>query len=151
MNETLDKEKAVEIAKDVLLRLDQFKIVDKGIYIHLDNPSEIPKTGSIQDKLDNLIPSCQVCAMGALMIAYIDKYNNCNFEDFRLHLCSNLDIIYALKGFFSERNLKRIEKAFEGWDKGLAEYKFGLEYSSPRNRLRAICQNIIDNGGEFRP
>ena len=64
------------------------------------------------------------------------------------------EITAYLRRFFSEKQLQKIETAFEGdadFHGGRAAANFNDNVSDPAKRLARIMRNIIDNGGEFRP
>jgi len=154
MRQRNNKTKAVEIAKDVLKWLSTKKIVPHpGTYWDL---AETIPPGSVQTGLREVVTKsapCHVCALGALFIAGVDRYNKLetsydrqyfNAEEMRNHL----DLAFTL------RQLHLIEYAFEQWtnqdDPELTAA--GLKYiniEDSTTRLREICKNIIDNEGVF--
>ncbi len=76
---------------------------------------------------------------------------------------NNGDIKNVLEQAFTNTELALIETAFEGeihpWNRFVANYEFadqkdraiafGKKYKSASARLKAICENIVENNGEF--
>jgi hypothetical protein len=64
-------------------------------------------------------------------------------------------LINNLREVFNDEQIKEIEHAFENCVKGQLYQKNDIansEFSSDHKiRLTEICQNIIDNGGDFIP
>lgn len=134
-------ERKIEICKDVLKHIGIIRATP-GTYLR----------GGLAPEIDGIIPSdgrlykrCDVCALGALLIGRINRFNTLKWSDIsirgELRLGSD-NIIVLLESVFDEEELCDIEAAFEGWDK----YDEIFE-SDPQERLRIIMQHIIDNNG----
>ena len=107
------------------------------------------------------IGRCGVCARGALLVSRIAKFNSVTHD--QLNLTTRcLATEHFLDGAFSLRDLERIECAYEmnscyatddlhGIDGIRSCVRFGVMHKSSRDRFVAICQNIIDNNGDFCP
>ncbi len=145
-------QKGLELATDVLKQL-RFYNVSCGEYIGDTNElTALMKTHgqeSAQKHIETL-KHCPVCAKGALCLAYIEKYNNVILDD--VQDIANYGLEEFLQEFFGEDELDLIESAFEGW----AHYRTGLRLGDfrdiePKERLRLIMENIVENGGKFEP
>lgn len=155
---TNDKKKAVAIAKDVLkwLKAGRMK-AESMIYCHTPR---IP-TGSVRAGLSVVTKDkpCKVCALGALFIAAVDKFNKLDIPS--PCDCFNDGMIREHLNFaFTERQLHEVEWAFERWQTdeiapGMKDLnkagQFVKDETNDTIRLEKICQNIIDNKGVFIP
>ena len=100
-----------------------------------------------------------MCARGALMLARIDKYNSITWgQTGRLIHIGSTTTSDVLSDAFGVHQLHLIECAFERSSAflnrsraGVDAYRFGSDFPDPNLRMMAICQNIIDHDGEFRP
>lgn len=137
------------VAKDVLLQLEnKMFIVDGGYY--LDYPASVMYGDDIKTANPEIIKNCRVCAKGAMFVSRALLFNEYKFGD---------SVSYRVGDDFGRLNSDLIEGAFEtctpasGNDTGLRDsaIKFGKKYKNQRNRLKAIMQNVLDNGGVFRP
>jgi len=143
--------KRILIAKDVLKLLDAKKISPKrGVYINLSDvkvtDEEIPLEKILKSK-----KSCQACALGSLLYAYVNRFNEVRAGDIAepdLHIASRDylslnphqgDCTVVLSKYFYYHQLHLIEGCFEG--------RFGYKQQS----LRSIMNNVIKNKGEFIP
>lgn len=162
---------AVAIAKDVIkqIKARRLRIGNAGYYVN----GEIPPNCGIQvgDQVQEHIPllrrKCDVCAKGAIFLSYVELKNQVTFlpENFhdrcgdpahRIVDFDGADICENLGGAFSRESLDLIEMAFERcnlWlsDKSKAAYDLGSRYKTPGKRMIAICENIIENKGVFKP
>jgi hypothetical protein len=173
-------QKRIAIAKDVLKSLKNGKLVaNTGSYCEWDMNSEKMNTleeGSVelQDLMvGGVIESCHVCAIGSIFTSKVMLG-----DDFRVGIekeyysgsrlrvedisCSDDKMITALKGIFTESQLRLMEFAFEGNDicnnhlSKPEKFKerlrdFYHNYYSSHERLVAIMKNIIKNEGVFKP
>lgn len=167
------EEKVVAIAEDVLKHLDDTQAVQSTYCsgeIHVD--SGVTSETQLQSIEQELTRKCQVCALGACFLSHIRLFDNITFKDVD---CENIEDLVAnddgyivfdipwravykpLSEYFDRDNLLLIETAFER-DKGFSELSgieadaaelFGRRYSDPRERLRAIMENIIKHNGTF--
>jgi hypothetical protein len=149
----------VAIAKDALAQLRAEKYVaTKNVYIDdtlLHDLYAISKQEgdvSAHPFLNNL-KSCKVCAKGAIYLSTVRNFNDVTLVGF------NDSCVDKANSIFGEKNLFRIESAFERWKK---EDKKGRETNSKLNnfinkypdkdvRLEKILLNIIRNKGVFKP
>jgi hypothetical protein len=163
-------ERKVEVCREVMRYIRAGVLNDKTVMscnVYLD--SGVGNYGII-DRLDEtpmsradakaLLESkkCEMCARGALMLAKVAKHNG----GVRKISSCGIDQSYtsrSLKDAFTDGELNRIERAFETLYRKPAdryifttpERKFGCQFKSDADRLMAICQNIIDHKGQFRP
>jgi len=105
--------------------------------------------------------TCRVCALGAALVCAVGLYDKAPelesyFRSNRWHRSTFLKVLYR---WFRKSQLSLIECAFErnnafmganAWDRVKA-MRFGEKYDDDHDRLVAIMQNIVDNGGTFKP
>ena len=131
-------------------------------------------------KKEQAIP-CDACARGTLLLCTVHKENNFLLSDFNLirgPFKHGSVVDNRLAELFSEEQLIMMENAFEVENCESREYfdeddypedyyginheyldedlarecvEFGLKYSDANERLLAIFENAIANGGEFKP
>jgi hypothetical protein len=161
-------EKRVAIAKDVLIQ------IKKGISIPTTDNYFGGLSGKIcnltyeKEELQNILPEskCEVCAKGALFIADILRRDN-----FQIDRNTNIyggTIHKRLTDIFTRNQLDLIETAFEKnviedenkylvinyverTEVAKAAIRFGRRYTTEKNRLIGIMNNIIKNKGIFIP
>lgn len=146
-------QKRIAIVKDCLamLRSRSCPEITPGTYCHIPDGDNY-ENRSLQEILPSLQSSCRVCAMGALFLSHVRKANNVDAGD---HFFDE-DIIEEMKGYFSESQLRSIEKAFESTsyydeeDTSDLSDKWYSHYPDPKKRLIAILQNMLENGGKFK-
>lgn len=127
-----------------------------------------PYKGNLKDDASKHIPKlqkCQVCALGACLISQVKLFNKLPLGEL-VNYGGGIDptrdmVSGILSRFFSKDQLDLIEVAFEAiseYDGGVQKKechldaeRFGMEYSNPKKRLKAIMGNIIVNDGEFCP
>jgi len=168
------QEKRVEIAKDLLIRLNtkQLKARRGSIVTFRKNLS---RGKALSQSLKPLLntdsaPVCSVCAKGGLFMAYIGRVNTETIQDARdaaNNACSAQNGADSkLRDIFSEKMLSYIEMAFEGRQVITSDENYNsIEFTSKEeqealdffkthskvnDRLIAIAQNIIDNNGDFK-
>lgn len=147
----------VRIAKDVIKLLKSKHIeATHGTYIALGRSG-----GEYPDplkQLDQVIEqnkgrsNCQVCAIGALLVADVMLRDKMMVKD----IGSGSGLKQRLRRHFGLGQLGLIESAFEGSMMGYSHdcYKaidFGRQHKRGLNRLKAIMRNIIRNRGNFKP
>lgn len=168
----LINEKRITIAKDVLDRisLNQFMPV-AGSFFNRRGRS-FDSSSNIKNELMKRDASCEVCVKGALFLGFIgivDSYNTIDLNTDGQRLDSQE--MKLLEDVFTKKQLSLIETAFEGatypWNENLTEKEFGScysfylkyyeagvyesHYASSKSRLKAICNNVINNNGTFKP
>lgn len=154
--------KKVRLAQDVLTRLkfDNIKPLQGEFY------NSCYSSKSAKNILNNISSiTCQCCAKGSLFLSYIGRVNNYTFT---YNTSSSLldetgEEHQKLLEIFTLEELDAIEIAFEGesflyiipeeevdkvltWRKKL---KQGNTSKGSTKILKAICNNIIKNDGEF--
>lgn len=140
-----------EILEDVKRLLGQGKIVPtfgyyfstrkQGSFDMLVNPAN--KDGGLQGVLQNDEFSCSVCALGALFVGYVDKFNEVEVKPGYLVQ----DMLPLLRTYFADDELSRIEKAFESQSSHTNTWvsRYTLE-SDPKERLLLIVNDLLENG-----
>jgi hypothetical protein len=177
-------EKRVMIAGDVIKQVKARKYeATCGLYVDFNfggsNPKGVVVGGSVQETLLTKNPKCKVCGIGSLMLSAIRYNNNVKWKesDWRdssildeMDYYDNGDLIYSkndenayldasknLNKFFSERQLRLIESAFEvrAFHSDNQQYveaeEFGQKFIDDKKRLLAIMNNIVENKGTFKP
>lgn len=155
--------KRILIAEDVLqqLKLKNY-IAESGVYI------SVPNAGVYSDQYESPLvevlktEQCHVCAVGAC-VASIAKIEGTITEENMDN--NNGNLVTALKGVFTPKQLQQMESAFEGGNCGFAQSYMGAKALSDDNskfcedfadkypddtiRLTKIMKNIIKNEGKF--
>lgn len=178
------EQRRVAIAKDALKQIEVKRYRPlRGHYVvgseffdkNIVNDSRIGEQQVCTVMSDNM-PSCQVCARGALFLSSITLFDKLRvnslptlryrFDNRYLYTSlDNIDLCGAdmqvqERKFFSKQQITLIETAFEGSvihgnSNGLTEVQieaaelFSKNYKNSNNRLIAILKNIIKNKGEF--
>lgn len=164
--------KRITVAQDVLdqLRLRRF-VATTGTYLQPTTVEAKRQFNSFDDDSDKRPVhevledvKCQVCGIGSLFVAAVDRANACTIKDMD-HSYENSGFMREYLGeFFSDEQLVLIETAFEtelinSLNTGLsrsspevyAAIRFGEKYSNAEKRLKSIMENIIANKGTFSP
>lgn len=145
------KERRKAICKDVIkqIHIGKMNIKRNNVYFIIKK-SNMPSIGYndrniTTDEAKRIQNKCTCCAMGALMISKIAKFDNVSFDQLGLRNysdkslnASSMRIEDILEEAFSHDELHEIEDAFECSD------------IDPYDKLLEICQNIIDHGS-FKP
>lgn len=163
------EERKVQIAKDVLARLDANKLIAKHDS-WIKEKWDIKEFG-LETELQEIIKgkTCTACAVGALFVCKIDRVNSLKLSDLNVNydeqaFVSAADMEYYLDDCFSFEEIMLIESAFEN---GCGAYSGASRYFptpriideedvlnawfSPEQRIRILMKNIIDNEGVFNP
>lgn len=162
-------QKRVLVAKDALKQLsikryravtgdlvNESRSLAKKIDHVFDSDNDlIPSKIQLQPMLINTPGTCEVCARGAMMLSCVRKFNDVVIEGWSTKAEEKSITL------FGNRNLKRMEVAFELYDRWSSEnydndgkaLAFGkaASMSSPNKRLKAILLNVIKNKGTFKP
>lgn len=154
----------VAIARDVIAALNTKKfIASPGVYVDsnkLDNLIEKNLDEQVCNLIDK-VPSCDLCAKGALFIATVKRKDALQakevYGEFGSLLSDEPTISEYLgrDSLFSDKQLTMIEDQFE--QETITDWKntnfrvWRPELHKAVDRMRAIMQNIIDNKGTFRP
>lgn len=163
--------RALVVAKDVLAAISAGRFrVEQGAYVDTDVPGTSGTSGDSEplrenlrraalrvDAYDSPKDECRVCALGACFVAMIDRgtivRDDTWFDD-------RDDLYRELQYIFTPEEFDLIEEAFELGSvrtdisdslKARRARNFGRRRKDPVQRLEAIMQNIVDNGGEFIP
>lgn len=140
-------EKRVLIATDVLkLLADEAIEAACGSYIRLVKPRGATKWDDAREVLQKAIASdlhCSVCAKGAMVVAHCLRFNGVDARDAGLNASWNDRSWDVMKEYADWNFLRHVEMAFE------VSGEWRCQYPEARERLIAICQNIVRNGGEF--
>jgi len=159
----------ISLAKDVLERLEVTK-PKRGKWVHISNNLVFEEELDLEFRDYIRDKECQACALGNLFLAYANVVNHMPvrtlvfMHDFETYESAGLYIDFEriqcrLETVFSIEQLVLIEIAFElgqgrfrpTSQKEWAAHRFGLGLKDSKSRLKAIMENIINNGGEFKP
>lgn len=100
---------------------------------------------------------CQVCALGALLLADIDRNNHATVKDLLPNTENSLNsrekIHTRLANYFSHQDMDLIEACFEQWTDEYAErtlkmYAATVHIEDDSERLIAILDFLIKHNGE---
>ena len=145
-------ERRVAICKDVIQQLDAGRYIASSTYLELANAGDElveTKDNPISDK------TCYLCGKGAMFVSKVSKFNG--VKPFVPDDTCESDMISGVSDAFSENQMDIIEELFEcyasfrdlvGNDK---DDQLKWRQNSKDERLRIICQNIIDNKGTLKP
>ncbi len=159
--------KRITVAKDVIDRVKFGQIIPKkgdfmGDYSAIVNGK---KCNDIVEEspLKNASMECHACGKGGLFLSYLGITEEVNLSYFNTFISAKLnsDAMIMLSKIFSLKQLTLIETAFEGrsftWNVTLKNseistcFQFKKKYYLEKDRLIAICKNIIKNNGTFKP
>ena len=164
-NNLSNEEKCVEVARDLLHRLDidQFQFTNDGAIVFLDFYGTYKD--SVKDIVNNkLIPECEVCAKGGLLLSYVGRVNDFIVTDSYTGTEPNEKISEKLAEIFNPIDLELIETVYEGTvihgEYGILDHlsddyinkiiKLYKGYNQ-KQKLRSIAKNIIKHNGRFIP
>jgi hypothetical protein len=141
-------EKRVLIAKDVLELLDAGKFKAKTGNGYFKTNKRI-SSGNINFPLEKILKTtkeCEVCALGALFYAHVNRFNQIKANDLGLVkgdilYCGWDDATSNLSKYFFREQLHNIERDFE---------KDGSPGRIANDKLSKIMNNIIKNKGEYK-
>lgn len=159
----------ITIAKDVLELLETEKVIaQSGTYMELDSDIEekywddwstAPEAPVQLHELIERSETCEVCGIGACFVAAVRRNDQVEASD--MSGASDDDFMRSyLESWFTKDQIELIEAAFEESSRfykgpsrklGQRASDFGKRYDSDEERMRAIFQNIVDNGGTFVP
>ena len=135
-------ERRVAVAKDVIIRINAGRM-QAGHGGYISGPGH---GGGVLSKsrANRLAKECVVCARGGLMLAKVAKFNCAVYVG---ELNDSFSTARNLADCFTEAQLWSIESAYEcyNWMSPMSDI------ADPNDRLLAICQNIIDHKGTFKP
>ncbi len=156
-------ERKIAICKDVIaqINLGDMDVEEGSAYLYGDVPSSLQGIGInhhiTKEQGREIQKSCEMCARGALMIAKVAKFNEVSLGNLGISdECKDIFNATAsvtssvLSEAFTKMELDYIEAVFEGYQSRPIGRRFYEDHENPKDRLIAICQNIIDYG-EFKP
>lgn len=122
-----------------------------GIFLTAPHAGVLSSAPTLQSRVDSLT-ECRACARGSIFVSAAQLFDRLPQGKRSLINLSGADHLVD-DGTFTWQLLLDIESAFECW--GVQEpgspRAFGEQFEDIVERLLAIAQNIIDNGGEFVP
>lgn len=164
----------IKIIQDVVTHLESEKLkAVKGKYLRVLGVGKVAGNQQLHEVMGE--SRCQVCGIGAVFTATVLLNNELKVGDlsegYREELGSakitlgdgtnDAPMRQYLSTWFCGSQLDLIEAAFETDDRfsdGYANYEeledaasFGKKYRNSKDRLIAICKNILENKGTFTP
>lgn len=157
------QERAVALARDVIAQVQADRLnAEAGTWVEVAGAS----CGQILEEERAIMAGarCTVCALGALVVSAA-RHADQLAAFFPAGLGGERDVFGYLRHWLPNEMLEQVEVAFEQgcgavecWSaypeirpEFAAAVSFGSRFEDDDHRLVAIMQNIIDNGGEFRP
>ena len=154
--------KRVLIAKDVIKLLDLKKIKSvRGLYLNL-NGEDTKDSNAPVEKVLKKKKSCQVCALGSLFYAHVNRFNKVKVKNLRNEYydarwnhpnnqfeATQFNICKPLHSYFSQEQLLLIEDYFE--ENNIYSSTVNDYIPAKKMSIRAIMENIIKNNGTFIP
>lgn len=151
-NKSTPEKQRVMIAQDCIDRIKAILLIPKRQRI-ISLPDDI----NINKENVNSV-TCKVCTKGGLLASYVGRVNNFD-QSCVINNHSDNAVHKKLLEVFTLEQLAIIEFAFEGSqyiysvdisdDLGEKLRLFYDDYKTDEERLIAICENIIDNNGDF--
>lgn len=155
-------ERAVAVAKDALTQIALGKyVVQRMTYFEIEEMPECP-SDSLQQVLRMEDVVCTACALGGIFASCVRLANEFETSDLVEGIVGHNDVFNVGLQAFTARELDIIESTFELFnmdkesqaavnamliDAGLST----VEKHEQEERMVLIMQNIIDNGGYYRP
>jgi len=164
-------EKRKQIAQDVINNINSKWIkptTEKYFAAKIKNKFE--ENIELNKILKDNVTNCEVCAIGAIFVAALDRHDKLKFKQADLAykgvklntlVSDDPDWMFKyLRRWFSKKQLRLMEYAFEGslfddWNYKPNELKatkaFYIKHRSAKSRAIAIMENVIANDGKFIP
>jgi hypothetical protein len=160
--EAQKSEMRVAVAKDVIAQMTAKAYQPGSGYVFMEFKEPLPQGATdLREVLGLPTARCEVCARGALLLSKARLYNAVPLKTIRSsqHVCCGQWFTEsALADVFSAETLMLVEAAYEqcyhfaaNLKERYAASQFGSQYRDDTERMVAIMENIIANGGEFKP
>lgn len=144
--------------------------VKKLVYFKMRRAAGISTGASLQDLLPTVERNCTVCGIGACFVSHVRLANKFKISGMNPHQfngkvigstasADDVEMMPSMEGYFSMKDLRRIEAAFEG---KFQSYYYTASYGeidaarswlkiipNTTARLRAIAENGLRNKGDF--
>lgn len=160
---------AVKVARDVIAQLRRYKFT-RGLYmdrVPMDDAAVsarlktaiLTAAGQLQDVVDDVVPVCRVCLLGACLLSKVRVANKLPVEDvFDKRGSTVVDVHDQLTDVFERDDKEMIEGVFElSWpnryvddpesDKYRGLLADMLKKKTPLGRIAALMRNVVRNGG----
>jgi hypothetical protein len=135
------REARIAIAKDALKWLELKALIPSHFYIEPLRSRWHVGLEPNQQVRNVVVGRCRVCALGAMMVAKVIRFDACTVEQFKS------EVPYAhLSPYFADSTLRAIECAYEGWRRVVDGLPWVARFPNDRRRMKAILENIIRNG-----
>lgn len=137
------KAKAILVCQDVIRHLDTKIKVNGAVYVWISRQcgrQPLPVGTQVKDAIESGdIPECNACAIGSLLVAHVMRYDAVTTDE--IHDCGKEFIKNRLADCFTRSEIEDFETMFY-------DHRAPGRHASVVT-LTALCQNVIDNGGEF--
>ena len=150
------------ILEDALKQLEGgiFKAADGYLAMTRLSPTLEAGRYQLQQLLKEGQVLCYGCALGAIFLGYVKRYNKYAVDVFSDGCCDTQDLyrktlVSYLDRYFDHTELYMIEAAYEGWGDSEIEPLYvsawAHQYPHKRERLTEILKNCLRNDGIFNP
>lgn len=172
MQQTRKQRRAVNVASEALTMVNEGNVrISPGAFVQITN-KELRDTladnegEQLQQYITQFYGKCRVCMLGACFLAHVRRLNDLTItSEVYKGSADGKYYVNAMSKVFGKKRLQMMEVAFE---EGQGAYQrtnpdlilTNLEYESALNfcrgedptvRVQLILENVIDNGGTFRP
>lgn len=134
-----DVEKLLTAGKIRPTRGSYFEVHDET-FTQLRRATNLNPGSSLRDFITEPFFKCEVCAIGAVFMAYVDKFNKVKVDTY---YCSDT-MLHAVSDYFTEFEMMTLEAAFEGFSHPHQDQLERFqEYADPADRLLEIVGEML--------
>lgn len=153
-----NKKYRLQLAKEVLFLLDAKAFRPRwGRYMTIDVPSYQRYVGKELGDVLGKIRRCEVCALGALVVADVMIRDNFRIrssahQEEKVQLCLFSTVYNRLGEFFPVGMLLQLENLFESGSSAIYDFvRSRITERTATSRLRYLMENVVRNDGDFVP
>jgi hypothetical protein len=164
-NKAFDKlspaEKRITLARDVIVQLAAGKLIADHVYAEGNLGSALFKELKLTTDCGDRVPDqkvellkaakCRVCGIGSLFVCGVKRADRLFGKDLGWgsdeYAVERSDNVKYLKRFFTDRQLDLIEEVYEN----SGDHPHWESVEDDTERMTLIMQNIVANGGTFKP
>ena len=144
-------QKRVQIARDVIKQVELKRVTPtRGVYVENFGVAFPINSSEFSELSKSQLDSCSACALGSMFLSAVDRKNKLSMLNMGSYVPGQHLNLYSddtrdyLGKFFSQEQLAEIEDSFED------DRRDDLKVSDKKHMV-AIMENIIANGGKFKP